>query len=59
MRRVLATIAAYADVVELRDLTFLAGLALAAWGGARISGPWTAIVVGGLLVLLSLPRRAS
>jgi len=39
------------DAVDARDLQFYGGLALAGAGGTRISGPWTCVAIGAVLVL--------
>ncbi len=41
-----------ADVLELRDVVFFGGLAIAGAGGAMLSVPWTLIAIGALLAIL-------
>jgi hypothetical protein len=40
-----------ARMFDARDVTFLLGLALAGYGGARMSVSWTCIAIGAVLIL--------
>lgn len=42
------------EVVDARDLTLAAGLALAAWGAAQYSAPLGALVPGAVLLWLAI-----